>query len=210
MDWNNYWKNYDQKEVLRHQAALDMIHNGTALDLACGDGLFLSKLREKGIQGVGLDISEEAVGKAKENGLDARVFDFSKNALPFPDSSFGTAVILDSLQYFNDPFWVLQEMRRVAKNFIVVQSPNFSSLPSRWQMLLGKVPENNRPKRAGIYWFSWPILKAMLEKSGFAVEETRVNSFFNRFPGLKQLMLLMAKIRPSVFALQFIIKARKI
>jgi len=209
MDWDNYWQQHEQGFVYRHQAALDMVQSGTVLDLACGDGLFLAKLREKGIEGVGLDVSEEAARKAKEKGLDVRVFDFSKNVLPFPDNSFDAVVILDSLQYFNDPFRVLQEMRRVTKNYIIVQSPNFSSLPSRWQMLLGKVPENNRPKRAGVYWFSWPVLKTMLLKSGFVVEKLEVNSFFNHLPGLRQLMLFLAGIRPSVFALQFVIKARK-
>src|ERR1043166_2084581 len=92
---------------------------------------------------VGLDISEQAVQKCKTAGLDARVFDFAGQPLPFQDRSFDSVVALDVLEHLYDPAQVLREAFRVSRKRVIVSVPNFNSLPARLQVLLGRVPENN-------------------------------------------------------------------
>lgn len=44
---NNRWAEGPQARVFRHDACLELIKEGTVLDLGCGDGLLLSLLSKK-------------------------------------------------------------------------------------------------------------------------------------------------------------------
>jgi len=204
-----YWRKHSQQIVFRHKAALDLIEKGPVLDLGCGDGLFLEMLKRKEIAGIGLEISSAAVEKAKAKGLDVRKFDFSNAPLPFIDNSFEVAVLLDVIEHLYQPDKILKEAHRVTRYGIILSVPNFNSLPARTQMLIGKIPENNKPKQGHIYWTSYSVIKDLLKKNGFEIEKIEVNSFFSWLPGIKNLMQFLAKIRPSLFGLRFVIKAGK-
>src|SRR5665647_1225431 len=65
-------------------------HGSTVLDLACGDGELLSQLiRDKGVRGSGVDVSQEAVEACVRKGLsvfhgdlDAGLADFAAGIVP--------------------------------------------------------------------------------------------------------------------------------
>jgi methionine biosynthesis protein MetW len=205
---NKRWSREDQKLEFRHRATLSMINSGTVLDLGSGDGLLLSLLKEKGIVGSGLDISEKGVLKAQEKGLDVTVFDFN-HSLPFQDSTFDTVVMLDLLEHLYDPTLLLLEAKRVTQHNIIVGVPNFSSLPARVHMLLGKIPENNYPKKGHIYWFNNDVLQTMLVKNGLEIVEFRSNTFFESIPFISSITKYLARIMPNIFSLSFVVLARK-
>jgi methionine biosynthesis protein MetW len=206
---NQYWERNNQKFVFRHKAAVKFINDGRILDLGCGDGLFLDILKKKKVYGVGLDISEISVSKAREKGLDAKQFDFTKDLLPFENNSFDTVVMLDVLEHLYQPERILKEAHRVAKRNLVISVPNFNSFPARIQMVLGKTPENNKPRQGHIYWMSYKIIKKLLKDAGFEIQEIKVNSFFSKFFGLRNITQSLANFLPSIFALSFVIKAKK-
>lgn len=207
---DDYWKKHIQQIVFRHKAALDLVEKGPVLDLGCGDGLFLEMLKNRGIEGIGLEISSIAVEKAKRKGLNVRKFDFSNTPLPFDDNSFEVVVLLDVLEHLYQPDKVLKEIHRVTKSDFVLSIGNFNSLPARIQMFLGKIPENCKHKQGHVYWTSYSVIKELLKKNNFKIEKMKVNSFFSWAPGIKNIMQFLAKIRPSIFALNFVIKAKKI
>lgn len=207
---NEYWRKHNQGIVFRHRAALNFIKKGPVLDLGCGDGLFLEMLKEKGITGQGLEVSEVAVEKARARGLDVQKFDFSDSKLPLNDNSFEAVVLLDVLEHMYQPEKILKEAHRVTKENLVLAVPNFNSLPARLQMLMGKVPENNTLWLGHVYWTSYSIIRGLLQRNKFRMVDLRVNSFFSTAPILKNLMQFLAKLRPSVFALIFVIKAKKL
>ena len=159
---------------------------------------------------MGLDISKVAVEKARAKRLDVRKFDFADNKLPFEDNSFETVVLLDILEHLYQPEKLLREAHRVTKRNLVLCVPNFNSLPARLQMLMGKTPENNKPRQGHVYWISHSVIKDLLERNNFEIEDIEVNSFFSWVPGLKSIMQFLARTRPAIFALNFAIKARKI
>ena len=64
--------------------------NGRCLDLACGTGLATEVVAELGWSVVGVDVSAELLGVARERGLE--VVEGSANALPFEDEAFDAAV----------------------------------------------------------------------------------------------------------------------
>lgn len=192
------WSTQPQKEEFRHTQAVSLITSGKVLDVGCGDGLLLSMLREKDIEGTGLDVSPEAVRKCRAKGFAAEVFDPNR-PFPFPDKYFDHVVLLDVLEHVYAPEELLSEAKRVSKGDIIISVPNFSSLPARIQVLLGKVPENNTPHKGHVYWFTYSVLKTLAKKSGLYIEELRVNSFgpFARIPWL-------TKSFPSILALSFV------
>ncbi|HVU80072.1 MAG TPA: methionine biosynthesis protein MetW [Candidatus Paceibacterota bacterium] len=172
---NARWSASDQKVQFRHRAAADMIQGGSVLDLGCGDGLLFELLGSKIERGLGLDISPEAVHKAREKGFEALVHSFDE-PLPLEDDSFDYAVLLDVLEHVYDPVPLLREAGRVAKE-VIVGVPNFSSLPARLQVLLGQVPENNSPHKGHIYWFNHSVLRRVAKQAGVRIAELRMNTF---------------------------------
>jgi len=211
---NERWRHEDQKMCFRHKAAFDFIINdsrdgvASVLDLGCGDGLLLSFLKEKGITGKGLDISEEGVEKAKSKGLNASVYDFS-GKLPFQDGVFDVVVSLDVLEHLYDPENFIREAKRVSKNNLIIGVPNFNSLPARLQALLGIVPENNMPNKGHVYWFNYSILEKMAHHNHLVFKDLRANTIMeNRFL-IGKLFKILAKIWPSLFALSFVVKLEK-
>ena len=205
---NKKWQTKEQTMNFRLITALAMINKGFVLDLGCGDGIFLSKLKEKGIAGEGLDISEVAIQKAMANGLKVRQFDFSCDKLPFTDNYFSTVTLLDVLEHLYQPQKVLQEASRVAKEIVVVV-PNFSSLPARLQVLRGLAPENNTPQKGHVYWFNLEILRKLLKENGWQIVEMQTNTFFEHYFLLKNIFRFFAKAFPKLFALSFVVRANK-
>jgi len=206
---NNRWKKSDQAVVFRHDAVLRMIDGGSVLDLGCGDGLLLSLLRKRGLGGKGFDISDEAVARCRARGFDVDKFDFSTPNLPIGQNTYENVVLLDVLEHLYYPAALLAEAARVSKNYVIAAVPNFNSLPARLQVMLGLVPENNRPRKGHVYWFNGKILINMMEKTGLEIVEIEYNTFWSHKPIIGVLLNYLARIFPSLFALSFIVKARK-
>lgn len=210
---NKRWGSENQKISFRHKATLNLMtglsnKEMSVLDLGCGDGLLLSLLKEKGIIGKGLDISDEGVEKTKIKGFEASIFDFS-DRLPFPDKTFDVVVSLDVLEHLYNPESLLKEASRISREFVIIGVPNFNSLPARLQVLFGVAPENNRPNKGHIYWFNYSVLKKMISESNLVLNEMRVNAIMeNRFL-IGKLFKFMARIWPSLFALSFVFKLKK-
>lgn len=201
---NNRWASSDQKPVYRHHAALRLIKEGTVLDVGCGDGLFLAMLKEKGLQAEGIDLSEEAVKKCTQKGLQASVQSF-ETTLPYEDDSFEYVVLLDVLEHLYSPTILLEEARRVSRKYVVVSIPNFSSLPARVQILKGGVPENNRPQKGHVYWFTYRVFLDMCTHARLTPVEWR-NNTFKPFASFSNFFL---NLRPHLFALSFVVLLRK-
>jgi ubiquinone/menaquinone biosynthesis C-methylase UbiE len=96
---------------------------GTVVDVGCGPGYLLGEMGKRfpGIRLVGIDISEEMVGRARANmvswGLGERA-DFRRGeaaALPFEASSQDFIVSTLSLHHWSDPAKALAEFHRVLK-----------------------------------------------------------------------------------------------
>lgn len=206
---NQGWQEKQKELDFKHKAASSLIEKGPILDLGCGDGIFLEHLKRKGVEGIGLDISESAIKLAKSRGVDCRVFDLG-GKLPFEDNSFEVVTLIDTLEHLFMPKEVLKEAHRVTKNYIIFSTPNFVSLAARLQVLRGQVPENNTLRKAHVFWATRKVLLQFLKEIGFKVEKEVYDSFYSEKPFLGKIFKILAKIRPEIFALSFIIKAKKI
>lgn len=200
---NERWRTTPQKKEFRHLSTLELVREGTVLDVGCGDGLLLKLLREEGVTASGVDISSEAVAQCRAAGFVAQEHSLD-NPLPYPDNAFDTVTLLDVLEHVYDPLFVLREARRVAKERVIVGVPNFSSLPARLQTLLGKVPENNHPNKGHLYWFNYPVLMTLAAQAGLGVGQLLMNSFsvFTKMKGLVRAL-------PNLLALSFVAELKK-
>lgn len=209
---NNRWTNLDQKEVFRHRVAFSYIDDCTkensVLDYGCGDGYFLELLKKHNIRGVGGDISEKGVSKCVEKGLEAYVMKGTNDEV-FSNKSFDYVVALDVLEHVYNPVDILQDMCRLSGKYLIIGVPNFNSLPARIQVLLGKVPENNRPNKGHIYWFNYDVLKKVLKDNDLGIIDLQVNTFWENKPVIGKFMRFLVKVCPSIFALSFVLKIKK-
>ncbi len=109
----------------------------------------------------------------------------------------------NSVEKFQNSQWQKLNTLNFSKRAIL-------SLPARLQILLGQVPENNTARDGHVYWMTWKVITDLLKKAGFEVQETVFNTFWETVPGVGAVMNQLKKMWPSLFALSFIIKARKV
>ncbi|MDO8604231.1 MAG: methionine biosynthesis protein MetW [bacterium] len=207
---NRRWREGDQKPVFRHAETIEMIEKGERiLDIACGDGLLLQELKGKGAIVAGVDISDEAIKKCREKGLDVSLVDIASEKLPFKNGAFDTVIMLDVLEHLYFPEKLLEEAVRTSKKHIIISVPNFNSLPARLQVLFGGVPENNRPHKGHVFWFNYENLMGMLKHSNLQVSIIKTNTIFENYILIGACTRFLAKMFPSLFALSFVMKVVK-
>lgn len=205
---NSYWRQGSQRAMYRHDQAIRLLSHadGPVLDIGCGDGLFLEMLRAKNIEGVGYDMSEVAIKACTDKGLQAKLMISGKEYL---ETSAKTVVLLDVLEHVFEPDKMLLNVAETYSQ-IVVSVPNFASLPSRLQVLLGGVPENNTPRKGHVYWFTHSVLMDLLSKTGWEVVVFTGNVWGGSTPFFGRILRALAQIWPSGLMLSFIIKAKRV
>jgi len=114
------------------------------LDLGCGDGkLFKILKNKKNITGLGIEINQDCVLKALQEGLSIVQSDLDNGLKEFQDKSFDFAILNQTLQSVKNPEFVLSEMLRTAKKCIV-SFPNFAHWKVRFYLLFkGKMPKSS-------------------------------------------------------------------
>jgi len=166
---------------------------GRVLDLGCGRGLMLARLKRMGWQCVGTELSTDLASAARErHGLD--VLPGGPAPLPFPDGSFDVVTTWHSLEHMARPVSVLREVRRVLKpgGLLMAEVPNSESLQAwfggrRWFHL--DVPRH-------LYHFSSSELKEILLEEGFLLQRESTRSWEQGPFGMTQSLLNRATFSP--------------
>ncbi len=111
------------------------------LDLGCGDGTLLRYLiNARQITGRGIELSEQGVLACVRKGLSVRQGNLHEGLGDYPDGSFDTVVLSQTLPFLNDPEFIIREMLRVGKRAIV-SFANWGHWRCRISLLLtGRVP----------------------------------------------------------------------
>lgn len=134
-------------------------HGSRVIDLGCGDGRLLEKLRDAhgcSVQGVELDLGEiyACIGR----GVPAILMDLDQGLTTIPDDAFDIAVLSQTLQQVRHPAAVLSEMLRISRRALVVV-PNFAHWKIRQQILLnGRTPVTQSLPYS---WYNTPNLHFM-------------------------------------------------
>ena len=98
---------------------------GDTLDVGCGVGQVVKRLRDQKHPAFGVDVSEPNIRKANELAGSCQLYDGQR--LPFPDNRFSGVGAFNVLEHVDEPESFLHELVRVLRpnGRLVVSSPNF-------------------------------------------------------------------------------------
>ena len=147
---------------------------GRLLDVGCGDGSFLNRMKQLGWDVMGVEPDEKAVSVAREKfGLE--VFHGSLEEAKFSDMHFDAITMNHVIEHVPNPIELLKECLRVLKpgGKMMVATPNIKSLGHHifgqdWRGL--EVPRH-------ITLFSPQALRSCSERVGLNVEDVRTASW---------------------------------
>ena len=84
------------------------------LDVGCGTGVLAAMLTDYGYIVTGIDISDQAIEKCREKGLNAYVQDLSE-PFTFQERDFDCILMSEVLEHLVDPVQALQNLREILK-----------------------------------------------------------------------------------------------
>ena len=138
---------------------------GRVLDVGCGRGLILRRLRSLGWDCYGTELSADLAQLLRESGVE--VFTGALEEWGLPQASFDVILLWHSLEHQFEPARILAEVRRLLKpgGRLLLEVPNLGSRQarlggSRWFHL--DVPRH-------LLHFSRPTLAALLCGQGFEI-----------------------------------------
>lgn len=155
------------------------------LDLGCGDGTLLNNLiLEKGIEGIGVEISQEMIIRCIQKGISVYQADIDKDLSEWSDGSFDYVILNATLQAITRPYRVIEEMLRVGRHAIISVS-NFGYIINRIRILTqGRVSSQIRSSQN---WYDSPVIRFVslnefevsLKEMGIGIEDARFFLAFN-------------------------------
>jgi SAM-dependent methyltransferase len=162
---------YGEKDAL-HAKALGLLAPAAGervLDVGCGGGQFLAYAAAQGLAPVGVDISREALRRARARGVAPLVLAQGER-LPFPDGAFRAVACLGNLEHFLDPAAGARELRRVlaSDGRAVVMLPNAYYSGDLWRLVTtGRGPDHHQAIDRFASCAEW---RALLEAAGLRVQ----------------------------------------
>jgi homoserine O-acetyltransferase len=137
---------------LDYDSIVELIPAGASvLDLGCGNGGLLARLRRRGCGNVmGIELEEEAFVACVSRGLDVVQADLDRGLSAFADGQFDFVVLSQTLQAVMDVEVVLKEILRVGRRGII-SFPNFGY----WKLRKHLAEEGRAPRAGSLLSYSW-------------------------------------------------------
>lgn len=109
-----------------HLLVSRMVEPGSrVLDVGCGDGALLDLLiRERDVDGRGIELSHEGVSRCVARGLSVIQGDADTDLADYPDDCFDYVILSQTIQATRRPRVVLEHLLRIGRRAIV-SLPNF-------------------------------------------------------------------------------------
>jgi SAM-dependent methyltransferase len=93
------------------------------VDIGCGDGAFVRALAGAGADAIGVEVSEDAVARARAKDPHHRYELGGAERLPFEDASIDVATLMRSLHHVPDPASAFPELARVVREHVWIAEP---------------------------------------------------------------------------------------
>lgn len=154
---------------------------GRLLDVGCGNGMFIARMKELGWEAVGLDPDPEAVEVAhRAFGVEAHVGRVENTALP--EASFDAVTLSHVIEHLPDPVATLRACARLLRpgGRLIALTPNPLGLACRW---FGPDWRGWEPPRH-LFVFTPTALRTCADRAGLVVEDLRTTADGARFYAL--------------------------
>jgi len=193
--------------------------NSEVLDVGCNAGE-LGKIltQEKSCVVYGVDISHEAVAKAKKYLAAAAVMDIENDELPFYKKKFSVVVFGDVLEHLIDPLSVLIRSKQwlVPGGLIIVSLPNVANISIRIKLLLGRwdYQQSGILDDSHLRFYTLKTMKQLFVQAGFKIVAIDSTPGF-KFLGVESSLALrnlnerLCKSWPTLLANQFVFMLRR-
>lgn len=125
-----------------HKVVASLVPQGArVLDIGSENGALLQLLaRERGVDGRGIELSQDGVNSCVARGLSVIQGDADTDLADYPDDAFDVVVMSQTLQATRDPKGVMRQLLRIGDQAIV-SIPNFAFWRNRVQLLFrGRMP----------------------------------------------------------------------
>lgn len=188
------------------------------LDVGCAGGYISEILAARGFAVTGVDMA----GTTFPESIHFVAADLDQG-LPPLDGRFDFIICADVLEHLRDPLGMLQQCReRLAPGGALVASlPNSGNAYFRWHVVLGRFPQHDQGlfDRTHLRFYPWSGWVELLQHAGFRIEATQVSGVpvGLALPGwdgslavrtLEWMSYQMARIWKTLFAYQFVVRAR--
>lgn len=202
----------NKTESIRINQIINLIgNNRTVLDLGCGDGYIMEKIRETGNKVVGVEISSSAIAESRRKGFKVFDLNLNKDWSKYIKSKFDVVHAGEIIEHIFDTDKFLQNIRNVlkTKGSLVITTPNVASLGRRLLLLIGKSPlieVTARLEDAGHQrYFTRKTLIKLLEENRFKINKIE-SSVVNFDVRGRFYSVLLARLFPQ-FGNNIIVKA---
>ena len=141
---------------------------------------------------LGADISETALRKCKEKGIDAIKLDLERDYKKISQlGTFDYVLLMEVLEHLKNPEKVIKESLKIAKEGVIITLPNIGFLRWRVQLMLGYFP---RQSYTHLHFWTINDFKIFLK---IVAPEAKILDF-----KYISLPTPLAKLSPNLFAWQ--------
>jgi SAM-dependent methyltransferase len=197
-----------------HQKLLGLVPaNSHVLDVGCSTGYVALALMQRGCTIVGIEQDERAAEAARSICEDVLVGDVETLEFPFPPASFDVVLCGDLIEHLRDPQRFLAHVRPLLreKGRLVLTTPNVANWVVRLGLLFGRwrYTERGILDRTHSHLFTRKTLVEALRTAGYRIVEFdfTVPVPLIGFSPVERVAHAVGRLRPSLFAYQFVVCA---
>ncbi|MGH3077390.1 MAG: class I SAM-dependent methyltransferase [Gaiellaceae bacterium] len=197
-----------------HAKLLRLVGEGKlVLDIGCSSGYLALLLVERGCTVVGIEQDEAAAEEARSVCAEVIVGDAETVELPFEPGSFDVLLCGDLVEHLRDPERLLARIRPLlrAGGRLVLTTPNVANWANRLGLLVGRWRYTDRGilDRTHLHFFTRATLVETLARAGYRVVELDFTVPVPRVgtPAVERVAHAVGRLRPPLFAYQFVVAA---
>jgi 2-polyprenyl-3-methyl-5-hydroxy-6-metoxy-1,4-benzoquinol methylase len=197
-----------------HEKLLGLLAGAeTVLDAGCSAGYLAERLQARGARVVGLELDPRAAEQARRFCEAVYVGDVETMEQPFEPASFDAVVCGDLIEHLRDPQAFLERVRPLLRpaGRLVLSTPNVANWAIRLGLLFGRFRYTPRGilDRTHSHLFTRKTLMECLEAAGYrvTVSDFTVPVPVLSTPRVEALAHAIGRLRPSLFAYQFVVAA---
>lgn len=200
-NWQKERANFAMEKIKNHSISQESV---SICDIGCGDGNILNYIKENtstfDIHSIGVDVSEFALDKAKEFGVETHLEDITKEEFLKKIPKADYSIMFEILEHIPHSENFLKHVYKNSEKGVLFSFPNTGFIKHRLRLLFGKFPLQWRlhPGEHLRYW-TYTDLNWWLKEQGY------VSPVVHSYKGIP----LLNKFWPSLFAAGFVVFIKK-